>query len=508
MKVLSRIKPFLFFLLCCTAWSAVCFVLPFFIDNPVESFNGILLLVGYCIAVSFGIFVLLYLAAANRYVFALFFPIFCVLGAVVAYFRYAFKATITPMIIDASLHNDFQTTYELITVPLVLFVLLNLIVSIAAVSYRWRKITVKNAWLHIFIAMAMLLLLFNVSSRLKSSLMQRYPFNVYESFMIYRELQQKIAEDRICPDMQHYNCTDSLKVVLVIGESLRADHLSLNGYSRQTMPYLSQQTNLVSLSDVYSEYTYTNRSVPHILTRADSITENLAFNETSFITIFNNAGFQSAWISCQDPAYSYVAFTAECDTLIYTHPEKSVYVYSDWFDNEMLTPFDSLSLKGTPRQLTVFHMIGSHWYYNNHVLTECERFKPVTTNRTVTANTAEAIINSYDNTVVTADLFLHQLFCRLEQEKAIVIFLSDHGEILGENGQWLHASDNEVVRHPACLVWYSNAYKTTYPQKVAALKQNATLHYRTDFLFHSILSAANIPSPIIDDNLNIFSCHK
>ena len=152
----------------------------------------------------------------------------------------------------------------------------------------------------------------------------------------------------------------------------------------------------------------------------------------------------------------------------------------------------------------ILHTIGSHWYYNNHYSKTSEKFRPITTSRILAQCSPEEIINSYDNTVLYTDYFLDRMIKQIENKKAILIYLSDHGETLGENGEWLHAGDNTASKNPACIIWYSDSYNKTYPNKIVALKKNKDHFIRTDFLFHSILSAGNIPSKIIQNNLNIF----
>jgi glucan phosphoethanolaminetransferase (alkaline phosphatase superfamily) len=85
-----------------------------------------------------------------------------------------------------------------------------------------------------------------------------------------------------------------------------------------------------------------------------------------------------------------------------------------------------------------------------------------------------------------------------------VIFLADHGELLGENGKWLHAKDTELAKNPACFIWASEKYKKTFPEKLKALKTNQYKRFRTDFLFHSTLDAAEISSPLFHSTLSIF----
>ena len=88
-------------------------------------------------------------------------------------------------------------------------------------------------------------------------------------------------------------------------------------------------------------------------------------------------------------------------------------------------------------------------------------------------------MNSYDNTILYTDCFLHQLIEELRDEVAILIYLSDHGESLGENEKYLHAEDNEPLHYPAAFVWYSVKYENLFPQKIEAMKRKCceTCHY-------------------------------
>ena len=294
-------------------------------------------------------------------------------------------------------------------------------------------------------------------------------------------------------------------VVFVIGESLRADHLSLNGYNRLTNPRLTARKNIFSFPHILSEYTNTNRSLPHILTRADSAHTERAFKETSFVPLFKQCGFTTAWITNQDPADTYVGFMKECDKIMYCHPEKSVYNYNEWLDEDLFPLTKKIMELKSSKKLIILHTIGSHWYYNNHYSKPFEKFKPITTSRIILQCSPQEIINSYDNTVVYTDNFLDRLIKQLENKKAILIYLSDHGETLGEDGTWLHAGDNNASKNPACIIWYSDIYKKAFPNKSEGIKENKNKFIRTDFLYHSILSAGNIPSKTINSKLNIFN---
>ena len=92
-----------------------------------------------------------------------------------------------------------------------------------------------------------------------------------------------------------------------------------------------------------------------------------------------------------------------------------------------------------------------------------------------------------------------------EGQRAILFYLSDHGEALGENGNYCHAGDAEEMHSCGAFVWYSDLYAETYPEKVRALESNKDKAYMTDILFHSVLSAAGLQLKDADSNMDILS---
>ena len=103
------------------------------------------------------------------------------------------------------------------------------------------------------------------------------------------------------------------------------------------------------------------------------------------------------------------------------------------------------------------------------------------------------------------DFFVDSLIASIANKKAIVIYQSDHGEALGEEGEFLHANETEMAKHPACFIWYSDAYAEMYPDKIKALIANKDKRYRTDYLFYSILLATGIEAEGNCPEMNIFS---
>ena len=488
-----------------TIWTAVCFIAPDFIDNPIESLRSLCTVLGFIGACSIAALLLLYVIGANRYVTVVLLPVWALLGSALAFYRVGYHIAFTPMIIDVTLHTNPEEAMGVISWQLIAWVVLHLLICGVLIWWRWTKIDVRRSWAHILIGLLLFTGYVNVKHSLTSIVLnQRFPCNIgYHTYSYLLSFQCE-SEIRIVPNYEVKDMADSLTVVFVLGESTRADHLQLNGYERATTPLLAARANVVSFPHIFSEQTYTDICLPYMLSRADSAHREYQYNECSFIRILGETGFATAWLSSQDKCEVYASFISESDTMQFVNVGKSVYVYSEWLDEALLGALDSVYMPRPARTFYVLHTIGSHWYYNAHCPERLQRFQPTTTNRVVTNNSIERLINSYDNTVLYIDYFLDAVIRSVEDECALVVFQSDHGEALGEEGYYLHGHEIPCVQNPACVVWYSERYAARYPEKIAALHANKDKRYRTDYLFYSLLSAAGIEAEGETEEMNIF----
>ena len=194
----------------------------------------------------------------------------------------------------------------------------------------------------------------------------------------------------------------------------------------------------------------------------------------------------------------------ECDRLKYVSSGKVSYIYDKWLDTDLLPYLDDELRRKEPRKLIILHTVGSHWYYNTHFTDEYQKFIPVTNSKILSSNTFEQIRNSYDNTILFSDYFWNQVIKRLKKRNAVLIYLSDHGECMGEDGHFIHGSvDNEPQHLHGSFVWYSDIFASKYHDKVDALLFNKDKRYKSYFLFHSILDAADIKTEYIDNHLQV-----
>ncbi len=478
-----------------------------FLTAPFRSFKDMIVLLVQWGAIMLVNFPFFFLLSINRYIYALLFPLISLFSISLAYFRYTTGTILTTMIIDVSLDNDLRISQELISIELIYLLVITLLISIAFVYYRFNRVgkqKTRQIFVQSILASVVGILLLSYYPLRRPSL-ERIPLNLiavpYQYLKDYQEI--KMSRKSLGGSLSIEG--ERPLVVLILGETLRADHLALNGYPRATNPRLCKET-VISYPNIYSEATYTNASLPHILTRADSLHPERAKTEPSFIELFNRLNYQTYWLANQSSSNSFIYFMKECDSLIYANANKSVYVFDKWTDEDLLPHFDRV-LKDEVRdgQLIILHTIGSHWYYNAHYTSDFEEFLPTAKSRIVSSNTSEEMINSYDNTVLFTDYFISEIIGRLKDKNALLIYLSDHGEALGEGGQWLHANEVEQAHNPACLLWFSDEYRLRYPERVQTAEFNREKVYRTDVLFHTILEGANIKWEFIDPSLSIFS---
>jgi glucan phosphoethanolaminetransferase (alkaline phosphatase superfamily) len=496
-------KLFYFFVVATTFYFSIAISPADFLKNPISNSKDVFIILSHWLVVLLATLGFIHLISINKYVFAVAFPVFILLNSVLAFFRFTANISLTPMLVDASLHNDLRSSLDLVSLKLILFVLLNLVISSGILYIRLKRIKFTFPLFHLAQSLIIILLFTTGIGAFIRPISERLPYITYFATSKYLKEKEIIREIRPSISDDARTTEDSLIVVLVIGEALRSDHLSLNGYVRETTPML-KRAGVISLPNVYSEYTYTDASLPYMLTRADSAHPGRAYAEPSFIGFFNKCGYQTTWIANQEPANSYFFFTYECKDVIYANMGKNNYNFDSWLDETMLPYFDATIKKTNPRQLIILHTIGSHWWYNSHFTEEFARFKPVIHSRVISSCSTEEMINSYDNTVLYTDYFVSEIIGRLKEKNAILIYQSDHGELLGEDGKWLHASEGLPLHQPAAFVWMSEKYKRKNLDKFEVLKEKSSKRFRTDYLFNTILDAANIQSGKIVQERSIF----
>lgn len=471
-----------------------------FSDVPIEGNFGITAF--KWLTVSFCALGPLILICLNRWVFAIGAPILAVVSAAICYYIISLGTRLTGTTFELAMVNDFSVWLTLINTKLVLFAAVALILSALLVYFRWNyvRVTALQGDLLFVLSFFIISLPMALVPRIHWASAHRLPYSIYSSFQEYYENRIPCLEERHTYD--DFICTpdeNAPNVYLIIGESLRADHIPMNGYERNTMPRLSQDSVIVSFPNIYTEYTETHLSVPHMLTRPDSANPNYAFEDESFIPLFEKAGYRTAWIENQGLSDTYSYFAHECDTLIYVNGNRTLHSYEKWLDSDILPEFKKwIELNGSAPRMAILHTIGSHWWYPSHHTDKHAIFKPEAQHKDIGGLTQEQIINSYDNSIISTDEFLANLIDNVAKEDSpsVIIYLSDHGEGLGEDGLYLHGADGEVLHYPAMFVWYSHKYEELFPEVVTRIKSAKNNKANTTQLFETILDISRLQTPI------------
>ncbi|MGC8823330.1 MAG: phosphoethanolamine transferase [Bacteroidales bacterium] len=470
---------------------------------PMGRFVDIFPVLGHWLLITMSAGVIIYLLALHRWIFTLLFPVFMVCTGIIGYYIFQYDITINTAVIESTFNTNNSEVMSQISLRLTLYVIILVVVSIWLVRKR-RELTQPHLILgHLPFIIVGFLLISTINQIRFNTIYQRNPFCIYLGFKNYFAERTELKKERKAITDGAICKADSLTVVVVIGEALRADHVSLNGYPRETFPHMAKE-GAISFKHIYSEWTHTLKSIPHILTRADSANHAPATDEHSFISIFKACNYTAWWLGNQDLNKVFKPFALECDTFIINKPFKSDYNFTGKYDEELLPYLDQVLKLPNPRKLVIFHQVGSHWYYPSYYPPSFEYFKPVLKSKSFDLKDKQKIINAYDNSARYTDYVLWQIIERIRRKKSIMIYLSDHGELLGENGKWIHAQDTEYEKNPACMVWFSDSYRKAYPDKVQAAEHNKNLRFRSDFLFHSVLDAGEILSPYRQDKLSIF----
>ncbi|MGG6231921.1 phosphoethanolamine--lipid A transferase EptA [Tenacibaculum sp. SDUM215027] len=283
-------------------------------------------------------------------------------------------------------------------------------------------------------------------------------------------------------------------IVLVIGESARSKNFSLYGYEKNTNPLLSK------IDEVYkfkanSSYTYTSEGVKSILSYKKSrelyefLPSYLYRNDVDVFWRTTNWG---------EP---------KIKTNIYQKREDLVKLSSSQNPN-----YDEVLLSGLKEQIEsskkdkifiVLHTYTSHGpeYYKKYPK-KFNKFTPVCTEPALKKCDKVELVNAYDNTVLYTDYILSSLIKELKElkeYKSSMIYISDHGESLGEEGLYMHGLPNSMAPKEQFeipfIVWTSSA-------KIKENKENEVLSQY--YIFHSVLDFFNISSPIYDRDKSIF----
>lgn len=299
-------------------------------------------------------------------------------------------------------------------------------------------------------------------------------------------------------------------MVLVVGETARAESFALNGYARNTNPELSKLA-VINFSQVSSCGTATAVSVPCMFSgmSRETYDEQLASHREGLLDIAQRAGYQVTWIDNNSGC------KGACDRVQkYQIPAQLKQKWCDaggeCFDEilvDSLKDYLAHLDKNNPKpQLIVLHQMGSHGpAYFKRSKAPYQPFQPTCNSNAIQGCSTEELKNSYDNSIVYTDHVLAQIIETLKQQTQYqpgFWYLSDHGESTGEHGLYLHGAPYSMAptqqTHVPMLMWFSDAWKQQNTHQVSCLKGQTGQARSHDHLFPSLLSLLDIKTQVTE----------
>lgn len=310
-----------------------------------------------------------------------------------------------------------------------------------------------------------------------------------------------------------------LIVVLVVGETARAANFGLNGYARQTTPQLATIPGLVNFTDVSSCGTSTAISVPCMfsdLGRA-GFSAQKAKARDNLVDIVGKAGFDVQWFGNNTNCKGVCRGVPEIRAVRDQHPRFCI-GDSPCTDGAMFALFEKSLAQPSGRRLVVMHMLGSHGPgYHLRYPREFEKFTPVCRETDFSKCRVEDIVNAYDNTVLYTDHLLANAIRSLQalgdRADTALIYVSDHGESLGENGIFLHALPYAIApdlqTHVPMVFWASTGFAQRMGLDMTCVDRGRGRALSHDNIFHSVLGLMDIETAARSAALDMFAnCRK
>lgn len=291
-------------------------------------------------------------------------------------------------------------------------------------------------------------------------------------------------------------------VVLVVGETVRADHWGLNGYRRQTTPKLAARDDVINFPDVSACGTSTAVSLPcmfSIFGRAHYDRAAIAAHE-SLLDVLARVGVVSLWRDNQAGCKG-ICTDAQMEAM--SSWQKTDLCQAGRCLDEVLLQGLQARIEATPGDLlVVLHPLGNHGpNYFERYPPAYEHFLPACHSAELNRCSLDEIVNAYDNAVLYADALLARLIDMLAADTShdtALLYLSDHGESLGEYGLYLHGAPyavapQEQLRVPM-VFWMSPEFARSAGVDPTCLAASAARPRSHDDLFHSVLGMFDVIS--------------
>lgn len=456
------------------------------------------------------------------------FLFFC--GSLAAYFMDTYGVVIDKEMLRNVWETDLKETHDLINAHLISYVIfLSILPSLLVLKTRiiWGTLLqeLKNRILPTILSLIISLFLILSLSSFYSSFFRNHkdvrflanPLGFVNAgvSLLKEQSQRPIVIDPISHDAKlgasNIQQTKPLLAIFVVGETARAANFGINGYHRNTTPFLAQK-DIINFDNVISCGTSTAVSLPCMfsaLSRSD-YSDNKAKSQHGLLDFINIVGIDVLWRDNNSGC------KGACDRIPYESSD-------DLISPEQCKDgncFDEILLKNLENKLTgrnqfiVLHQKGSHGpAYDQRYPEAMRAFKPVCSTNRLQDCSVEQVVNSYDNSILYTDFFLSNVIDWLNAQQAsyntVMVYVSDHGESLGENNLYLHgmpyAIAPEQQKHVPFIFWASSSFYRDRGLSKDCLMNTRNQEFSHDNIFHSFLGLLDIKTKYYQQEMDIYA---
>lgn len=444
-----------------------------------------------------------------------------IVSAAANYFIYSFGTVIDTNMIQNVFETDLQEATALFSLRYILWLLLLGLLP-ALLIWRVRIVTRRPWWMNIAFrtgtALAALLVILLVAALFykdyaslirnnKGLVKMITPVNVVSGIGHYIDNRWfdgdrtliRIGQDaRKGPQILAQQ--KKTLVVFVLGETARAENFSLGGYARETNPELKKD-NVIYYPNATSCGTETAISVPCMFSNMprEHYDASLARHQEGLLDVMAHAGVSVLWRENDGGC------KGACDRVPHTDMTRwqlKNFCRDDYcLDDVLLWRLDRYLDSMKNDTVVVLHQMGSHGpaYYRRYPADK-RPFTPTCDSNQIQDCDSQALINTYDNTLVYTDSMLDDTIGLLKtyssRYNVALIYLSDHGESLGERGMYLHGAPYLIAptqqTHIPFLLWLSDGYASAFGINSTCLRQASGEAISQDNVFHTLLGMMNI----------------
>lgn len=289
-------------------------------------------------------------------------------------------------------------------------------------------------------------------------------------------------------------------MVMVLGETARAANWGLSGYARQTTPELAAEEGIVNFADVTSCGTDTETSLPCIF----SPWGRRAYDETrirrseSVLDVVARAGFRVVWVDNQSGC------KGVCDGVESIRPDPlkspAACAGGECQDGALVDSLKQLIGETPGNLLIVLHQMGNHGpAYFKRYPDAFKHFTPACEDPDLPKCSNESIVNAYDNAIRYTDHVVASLVRTLRDHAAhdsALLYVSDHGESLGEKGLFLHGVPYKIApdvqTKVPMVMWFSAGFPASFALDGGCIGKVAATPLSHDHVFHTLLGLLDV----------------